>query len=181
MNRDLHNSITLVLKFLWIFTLIIIVWQALWSYYILPERMVSHFDESGNPDGWSSKSSFMLLWYITILILQLVWLIPLLLMRLSLKKLPVWMINVPNKDYWFSNEERKEECARRMNTMVLGIAFLMNFTMILLYQSIVRGNLEPDKKINIWVVFISLGFMFLFTFAYLFTAFRKPKTDKTDK
>ncbi len=44
-----------ILKYLWIFSALLIVWQIYSSYSSLPERLATHFDSSGNPNGWSSS------------------------------------------------------------------------------------------------------------------------------
>lgn len=74
---------------------------ALWFWFQAPDVVASHFDSSGQPDDWSSKTS------------TLAWLVPLgvglpalMSIRPIWEKLPKSLINIPSKDYWL---ERGEE------------------------------------------------------------------------
>ena len=162
------------LKYLWIISIVFLVWQAYSSYPQLPDRMASHFDASGNPDRWSSKSGFFTMWYVLIFGMNGIWLLSVVLIsKLSGKNLR-WTFNIPNRDYWFETEERKGKCVRLMNTMMFGIAFLTNIMWGFILHGIIQSNIETKIHIRMWVIFVPVGIMLVFTFVYLLTAFRKP-------
>jgi uncharacterized membrane protein len=65
---------------------------------LLPDKVASHFGLGGAPDAWMSKQSFL----ITMLLLGIG--LPLLVIGIfaATTYAPEWMINIPNKEYWFS-------------------------------------------------------------------------------
>jgi uncharacterized membrane protein len=157
-------------KYLWICSIIFLIWQGYSSYAKLPERMATHFDASGNPNGWSSKGSFFMLWYLMILGMNLMWLLIPWLMR----KAPPRMMNIPNRDYWLATDDRKEECFKRMDMMISMIAFLTNLMWSVIYHSIIQSNIETRLHFDMWMIFVPVGIMLILIFAYLLTAFRRP-------
>ncbi len=92
-----------------IFSVVVIlcIVQAAYYYPLLPDRVASHFGASGRPDAWSSKSFFVGLY------LAVVGLIAVLLPSIGLiiSKMPVSLINLPNKDYWLAPERKRETFA----------------------------------------------------------------------
>ena len=85
------------------------------------------------------------------------------------------MVNMRNKDYWVETAERREEFVRRTNTMLFGVAFFTNLMWLAIYHSIIQSNIETRIHLGMWAVWTTAGIMMVFTFVYLFTAFRKPK------
>src|SRR5690349_13033715 len=74
----------------------------------LPERVASHFNLGGLPDGYQSKHVFV--W--TSVLLELVLLTLLLLLPALIARVPVRSVNLPHKEYWFAPERRAETEAR---------------------------------------------------------------------
>jgi ABC-type Fe3+ transport system permease subunit len=70
----------------------------------LPERLASHFNLAGDPDGWMSRSSH--LWMMGLLAFGL----SLLVVGLfyGLRFLPVSMINLPQREYWLAPERQRQ-------------------------------------------------------------------------
>jgi len=77
--------------------------QAVYYYPMLPESVASHFGISGKPDGWSSKSSFIMVPFIITGVITVVFLA----VAFGLSKIPVSLINLPNKNYWLSPERKQ--------------------------------------------------------------------------
>ena len=76
--------------------------QAIYYYPRLPERIASHFDASGHPDGLGTRNEFFavegaVVAGMTVLLLLLEWLVP---------RMPASRVNMPNKDYWLAPERR---------------------------------------------------------------------------
>ncbi len=78
------------------------VWASSGSH--LPERVASHFNASGEPDGWMSRSqnqSFMLIfgllfpWFVVALCF-------------AIRFVPTSLINIPHRDHWLTPERRPE-------------------------------------------------------------------------
>ena len=70
----------------------------------LPPIVASHFDVTGQADGWCSKRSFVIVWGATLSGITLV----LLTVTLGISKLPSSLVRLPNKEYWLA-PQRKEE------------------------------------------------------------------------
>lgn len=69
----------------------------------LPERVAVHFDASGVPNGWSSRSGLSL----TILVLMALFAASYLATGL-IARVPDRLINLPRKAYWLAPERRAE-------------------------------------------------------------------------
>lgn len=86
---------------------LVFIGQIAYFYPQLPATIASHFDASGQANGFASK--------ITFFVFEAILLAILLTMFLSLpkliSKLPDSSINLPNKDYWLSPERRGQTFA----------------------------------------------------------------------
>ncbi len=74
------------------------------SYDSLPQHVASHFDFQGQPDGWMSRNDLV---GFTV---GLGIFMPAVLVGLmaSAGRIPVHLVNLPNRDYWLAPERRKE-------------------------------------------------------------------------
>jgi uncharacterized membrane protein len=100
---NMHKISLLVL----ILLLMLCIAHAVYYYPLLPDRVASHFGASGQPDAWSSKDSFVKIYFVVIAFIAV--LFPGI--GLILRKIPASFINLPNKDYWLSPERREETIA----------------------------------------------------------------------
>lgn len=110
----------------------------LWAAYPdLPERMATHFNGSGEADGWSSKASFTWLYAGLVALMALTfWGI-----AAFLPRLPDALINVPNKEYWLAPERRRATLAYFADQML----WMGNATLLLLLYALrqtIQANLE---------------------------------------
>jgi uncharacterized membrane protein len=73
----------------------------------LPARVATHFNASGQPDAWMSRSSHLLL------TLVFGFAFPLLVVALMfvIRFLPPGLVNIPRRDYWLAAERRSETFA----------------------------------------------------------------------
>src|SRR5712675_1010261 len=74
---------------------------------LLPQRMATHFDINGQPNGWMTRSSAVLLQGIVGLLLPLIIVGIFFVIRFA----PARLINLPHRDFWFAPERRDETCA----------------------------------------------------------------------
>jgi hypothetical protein len=70
-------------------------------YPLLPERLAVHFGSSGEPDGWSSKGEFMVLFGA----MEAFFVLFGVAFAILLDRVPLALINIPHKHYWFSPEK----------------------------------------------------------------------------
>jgi uncharacterized membrane protein len=90
-----------------ILLLMLCIAHAVYYYPLLPDRVASHFGASGQPDAWSGKASFVKLYLIMVAFIAV--LFPGI--GLILRKIPAYLINLPNKDYWLAPERSEETIA----------------------------------------------------------------------
>lgn len=86
----------LTAKTVFVVFLLLCLVQAACYYPLMPERVASHFGASGRPDAWSGKDTFIGLYLITVAVVAVLFLT----LRVVLRKVPVSMINLPNRDFW---------------------------------------------------------------------------------
>jgi uncharacterized membrane protein len=146
--------------------------QMLLSWPLMPERMASHFDGAGNPNGWQSRSAFFGLSLGVMCLLACCFRV----LPSLLHRLPDSLINLPNKDVWLSPGQRKDTFALLEDRLVLfGNATLL-FLMALM-QLVTRANLDPARRMSSGAIAFLLAFYLFFAIAWtvgLLLRFRKP-------
>ena len=88
-------------------TVLAAVAQCVHDFPLLPERLASHFNASGMPNGWMSKTQF--LWTYAIVLLSAL-LIEFWVSRTIAGKTDA-QLNLPNKEYWLAPARRAETFA----------------------------------------------------------------------
>lgn len=146
--------------------------QIVYYYPQLPERMATHFNGLGEPDGWASKQGFFVFEVVILLIIIAEFtLVPLL-----VKHLPNSLINLPNKEYWLA-DERREQTILKFRTWFewFGVGLLALLTAV--NQLVIQANLTQQNlpSTPMWTI---IGAFFLFTTVWLIglvRQFRIPK------
>jgi len=150
--------------------------QIFFCYLLLPERVASHFGISGKPDGWSSKTSFIMAQSIITGIVAVLFPV----IAFGLSKIPVSLINLPNKDYWLSPERKQASCAFFEGYFLwFGTATLLLlldiFSKILLVGTgAAEGLGHPLQSLAAYIVFVVIWIAGL----YLKFGKRTPKADE---
>ena len=103
---------------------VVYVLQGIYYYPQLPEKFASHFGPSGQPDAWSTKSSFIMIYFFVGGIIAIIFLI----ISFGMSKIPVSKFNLLNKDYWLSKERKQET----FDFMFHYILWLASATLLLL-------------------------------------------------
>ncbi|MEZ5360069.1 MAG: DUF1648 domain-containing protein [Candidatus Zixiibacteriota bacterium] len=161
---------TKIVQILWWMTIALLIAQSLYYYPLLPESMASHFDGQGTPDSYAPKSQFIIIWYCLIVFLN-IWVI---LPRILMKKLPVELINVPNKAYWVSTPERRMELARMVSTVMEIIFVAVNLLMLYAFYYTVMVNLGQAPAFSIgWMIIVVLAIVAMSIF-YMVRRTRMP-------
>ena len=154
-----------------IFLIGVFVSQCVYYYPNLPQLMASHFDGAGVPNGWMSKQSFILLEAVILsfIILEftfLPWLIG---------KMPNRLINMPNKDYWFAAERRRETINIIQHFFEWFSAGLL-VLFITVNQLVFRANIN-NENLSSYSWLILVGF-FAFVIVWLIKFFRRFRIEK---
>lgn len=93
--------------------------QHAWYWPQLPERVATHFGIDGKPNDWMSRSAST----IVFLALQLGVPVFMLTMTSLAARMPVSMVNIPNREYWL-HPERRDATMAHMSLMMTWIAVL---------------------------------------------------------
>jgi uncharacterized membrane protein len=124
-----------------------------WSNYAqLPDVVASHFNAHGVANGWQPKSVFFEFFAGTIAIAAF------LTFGISavISRMPVAMINLPNKEYWLAPEHREETLAFLSGYFAwFGCAALVVAASAVNYA--IGRNLHPEPQSDIPVFLYVLG------------------------
>lgn len=78
--------------------------HALYYYPQLPDIVATHFGATGRPDAWAPKEAFLNVYLFTLAFCTVIFLG----ISFTASRLPVSMINLPNKSYWLAPERKQE-------------------------------------------------------------------------
>jgi uncharacterized membrane protein len=140
----------------------------------LPGTMASHFGVSGQPDGWMSKEGFFLVMAVvgggTVALLFA--------MRPFLLRLPARWINLPNREYWLANDERRVEALRRLSWFMEWMAMATAALLAVATELAIRANLTQRSFANgPFLIFLALYFVFVIaTLVLQFRAMAVPQS-----
>ncbi len=141
--------------------------QAVYYYPNLPEVMASHFNGAGEPDGWMSKRNFFLLEGVILLLIVFEFaLLPYL-----IGKMPLPLINMPNKEFWFAGESRAETLSViRSYFEWFSVSLLALFTAV--NQLVFRANINRENlpSAEIWLI---IGAFLIFVVVWLIKFVRR--------
>ena len=105
-------------------------------YPLMPDSMATHFGAGMEADRWSEKQSFFLTYALVEVGMLVILLVPVFLQ----KWVPVSMINMPNREYWFA-PERREATWLEVTKFGLGMTAATLGFMIALAEVMFRANL----------------------------------------
>ena len=143
-----------------------------WSGMQLPERIATHFNGSGEPNGWMSRSANQTL----MLIFGFVFPVFMIGLLYATRFLPPYLINIPHRQYWLA-AERKTETSDYLVRHSLWLACLMVGLVIGIQYSIVEANRQTPPHLSL-TVFLQVMAPFVVGTAIwalvLLRHFRKP-------
>ena len=121
----------------------------------LPERLATHFDGSGQPNGWMSRSFH--LWFILIFGLTFPFIVAVVLF--FARFLPNHLINIPRRDYWLATERRDDTFAYLFRQALwfacISVCFVAGIHIL-----IVRANLQLPAHLSTPLLFgVAGGFL----------------------
>ncbi len=160
------------------FLLLVIVsfLQMLYFWSLMPDRMASHFDGTGQANGWAPRSVFFILYAgLTALLLILFQVLP-----RQLKRFPDNLINLPNRSYWLAPERREATFAAIEQQMtVFGNATMMLIigTMQLVFKANVKGSRRISGE-TMWIMLAAYVFISIIWTVQFVRGFRKTQVQK---
>ena len=117
------------------------------SFSLLPERVATHFNGRGDPNGWMSRPAHLLFMslFATLFTLFLMGL------GFASRSLPADLINIPNRNYWLT-ESRREEFSLLMISHFTWLASLgLSFVAVLNWAIVSANKREPAHLPVAWV------------------------------
>jgi hypothetical protein len=111
--------------------------QALWQHGRLPERVATHFNAAGTPNGWMTRDGETA-WHVGVVLFMaalfegIAW---------AGARLPRELINLPHRDYWLAPERRAATDAWLGGMLRLLGGVLMLF-FLGLFHLVYRANLD---------------------------------------
>lgn len=110
--------------------------QAWRAYDRLPDRVATHFNFAGQPDGWMSPQGFFAFYIGLLGFMSLVFGgVPLL-----VHKLPPRLVNLPNRDYWLA-PERRDATIEDLSARTSFFGLLVLLFIVGVHELVLRANL----------------------------------------
>ena len=128
-----------------------------WTAGQLPERVASHFNRAGEPNGWMSRANHLrfMVAFGTGLPLFLV------AVGLLLPLLPARLINIPNREHWLGPERRRETgralCTACLWLACLGAGFVTGLNALLSDANVRQPPFLPTAQLLLVVGLFLLG------------------------
>ena len=116
--------------------------QCVHDFPLLPDRIASHFGASGMPNGWMTKTQFLVMYGVVLLPALAVefW------VSHQIKNKPDAKLNLPNKEYWLAPERRAETFGYFENFFAwFGCAFL--FVVVFAMGLAMRANFDTPPQL----------------------------------
>jgi uncharacterized membrane protein len=154
----------------------LIVYGALQGHYYasrMPDILATHFGGLGFPNGWQTRSAFLVTELFVVALATVIGFgVPAL-----MGAIPVSLMNVPNKQYWFATERRESTLAYfRMSFAWFGCGLLA--FLLFVNELVFRANLQSPRQLNtaafVTALFVFLGFTAVWTLGLIRRFARTP-------
>lgn len=146
--------------------------QAGYYFPLMPAMMASHFDFAGQANGWMDKTAFMCVYAGVVVFIALLFFA----MSLVMQKIPAWMLNLPNKDYWLA-PQRRDDTYRWLGASMMWIGNATLLFIIACMQITFLTNLRPawNPSQTFMVTICAFVAVTLVWTGVYFYRFRRPK------
>lgn len=129
--------------------------QSLHDFPLLPGRLASHFDASGMPNGWMTKTQFM--WMYALMLLPALaiefW------VSHQIANRPDSQLHLPNKEYWLAPERRAETRAY-FDTFFAWYGCVFLFVVVYAMGLAMRANFDSPVRLPTGpIVSVIVGFV----------------------
>jgi len=162
---------------IWLASLLFLVVQAAVAYPDLPERVATHFDARGEPNGWMGRSGFYLLWAVTVVVSNAVPVTVALLMRTMMEKTP-YLVNVPRKRYWLATPERRAHAAVVMQRGTMAVAVACNVLFAQVFDLIWKYAVDGTATISVDGLLTPFGVILVGALVYIFYTFLRTPDEQ---
>lgn len=144
-----------------LFLTAVFISQISYYYAVLPDPVATHFNSEGVADGFMSKQANL---FFDLGLLVFAFFIPQL-NTFFIAKLPVSLINLPHREYWFA-DERRAETLKVFKTFFEWLSVAMLALFISINQLLIEANLNRQPLSDkFW---FALGGFLLFMAVWLY-------------
>ncbi len=132
----------------------------------LPEQVATHFNAAGEPDSWMDKTSA------TVMLIALQLGLPWMLVGIGrmTRMLPASLINIPNREYWLS-DDRREASLAFVQQFVLAVAVTASLFIMVINHLTFVANIRGES-LNL-PAFVLLLVLYLAGIALMIFGLRK--------
>jgi uncharacterized membrane protein len=136
----------------------------------LPDTIAVHFNASGEPDGWSGKTEFVLTYGAIEALMVLMGVAAVLIIG----RVPPALVNIPNREYWLAPERRAETVEFIAGQVVwieiATLGFLMAIAQLIFIENL--GGDAPRLSGDFWYVLVAFVCVVLWIGARIILRFR---------
>ncbi len=151
---------------------VVFVASLLYMYTGLPDRLVSHFSVSGQPDSWSSRTDFVgLMGALGVFIPCIIY--------FPVAALPLSYVNVPNKSYWLA-AEHQAEMRLRLKKSMMEMVILMEVFFTVMCLTVVYANSQATPEFPATLAISFLGAFIIGTGVQMIGMIRRFQLPKSD-
>jgi len=152
------NTLVALILGLNLISVIGIIVQCIIYYPLLGDEIASHFNGAGDADGFMPKNSFFAIYLGSVLGTNLFFHI----FGFSMSHLPAHNLNIPNKEYWLSNEDNKRKLFSYLLAFMIWIALIVSVLFFGLFQLSFSANIENPSNPHLpMMIFLPMVILFL--------------------
>lgn len=142
--------------------------QALYNFPLLPDRLASHFNASGIPNGWMPKQAFFVVYFVMIIVAA----IPDFYVPYAISKTSNDRLHLPNKDYWLAPERRAETMAYFDKSLAwFGCALLL--LEVLAMGLAIQANFSSPPQMPATPILVLIAAFVLYNILWIVLMFRR--------
>jgi uncharacterized membrane protein len=159
---------------IWFASLAVVVVQAAAAYPEMPDRVATHFDVGGRPNGWSSKPALYVGWAAHVSAANAIAVAVALLMPVMLSKTPR-LVNLPRKRYWLATPERRARASRVMQCGTMAVAAAINVLFGQIFARMRDYAVNGTADLDAATLLVPFAVVLVGALAYMFaTLLRAP-------
>ncbi|MGE5681154.1 MAG: DUF1648 domain-containing protein [Bacillota bacterium] len=157
---------------IFIFVNLLMAFEFIYFYPLLPDKMATHFNFSGNADGWAGKTPFFMIF----VFIYFISIGSMLLLSFFINKIPNSMINLPNKDKLLA-PERREVTLSYISKFLIDLASLTALLFIFLNYFVFVTNINNKHSLPLNAMYV-VGLFVILVFILVYKMFIRLKDSK---
>lgn len=145
--------------------------QMLHYHPLLPDSIAVHFGASGEPNGWSGKTEFVMTYGATEALVVLLGIG----LALTLSRIPASLVNIPHRQHWLA-PERRDDTVVFLSTQIVWmeavtLGFLMAIAQLVFTKNL--GDTPPRLSGDFWYLLVAFVGTMLWFVLRIVLRFRK--------